>query len=84
MTKPSKPKKVTRILYAQTDSVEQLSDVCRITGFIRADIWRRYGALGTLGKSASDIRKEITVQKYYSESTAGWHNPSRNNKGYSQ
>ena len=35
-------------------------------GFLRADIWRRYGALGTVGKSASTIRKEITASGVYS------------------
>jgi hypothetical protein len=29
--------------------------------FVRADIWRRYGALGNVGKSAADIRKEVTA-----------------------
>lgn len=35
-------------------------------GYIRSDIWRRYGALCTLGKSALDIRKEISAEELYS------------------
>jgi hypothetical protein len=34
-------------------------------GFVRADIWRRYGALGTVGKNANAIRKEISAAAWY-------------------
>jgi hypothetical protein len=34
-------------------------------GFLRADVWRRYGALENVGKSAIDIRKEITRGNLY-------------------
>jgi hypothetical protein len=34
-------------------------------GFVRADIWRRYGALGTTGKTAGQIRKGITEAGWY-------------------
>jgi hypothetical protein len=34
-------------------------------GFVRADIWRRYGALKNAGKSAADIRCEITEGAFY-------------------
>jgi hypothetical protein len=34
-------------------------------GFVRADIWRRIGALGTVGKNANDIRKEISAAALY-------------------
>jgi len=33
--------------------------------FVRADLWRRYGALGTVGKSAADIRREVTAGGWY-------------------
>ena len=56
--------KVTRILV--TDTPTDLHGICEVTGFLRADIWRRYGALGTVGKSASTIRKEITASGVYS------------------
>ena len=36
-----------------------------MAGFLRADIWRRYGALGTVGKSASALRTEIVKKKIY-------------------
>jgi hypothetical protein len=36
-------------------------------GFVRADIWRRYGALGNAGKNAADIRKAITEGAYYAK-----------------
>jgi IS605 OrfB family transposase len=32
---------------------------------MRADIWRRYGALGTVGRSSIDIRKEISAARMY-------------------
>jgi len=34
-------------------------------GFVRADIWRRFGALGTIGKNANAIRKEISAAALY-------------------
>ena len=55
--------KVTRILQANVPS--GLADICRVMGFLRADIWRRYGALNNVGKSVIDIRKEITDRKFY-------------------
>ncbi|MHB1605934.1 MAG: nuclease/transposase family protein [Leptospirales bacterium] len=54
---------VTRTL--QADIPEVLHSICRAIGTMRADIWRRYGALGTVGKSANDIRKEITATRLY-------------------
>ena len=36
-------------------------------GFVRADIWRRYGVLGTVGKSANDIRKQISAARFYAD-----------------
>ena len=34
-------------------------------GFVRADIWRRFGALGSVGKNADAIRKTITTANLY-------------------
>ena len=47
--------KVTRTIYAKT--APELLPICKAAGFLRADIWRRYGALGTCSRSANDIRK---------------------------
>ena len=58
--------KVTRILCATTESIGRIESMCSVAGFIRADIWRRYGGLGTVGRSASDIRKEINAKQLYS------------------
>jgi len=55
--------KVTRIL--QADVPFALLQICKVTGFLRADIWRRYGALRNVGKSALDIRKEIVAGDFY-------------------
>lgn len=55
---------VTRTL--QADAPDALSSICKLLGYVRADIWRRYGALGTIGKSANDIRKEISAAGLYS------------------
>jgi len=55
--------KVTRILYA--DVPPGLAAICQAAGFLRADIWRRYGALGTVGASASALRTEIVKKKIY-------------------
>ena len=55
--------KVTRIIQAPTP--EQLPDICRVAAFLRADIWRRFGALKNVGKSNLDIRKEISKATYY-------------------
>jgi len=46
---------VTRTLPADVPDV--LHSICKAMGIVRADIWRRYGALGTVGKSANDVRK---------------------------
>ena len=56
--------KVTRTL--QADVPPELTPICQAMGYLRADIWRRYGALGNVGKSASDIRKAISAQDLYS------------------
>jgi hypothetical protein len=54
---------ITRTL--QTDVPDSLAAICKTMGFVRADIWRRYGALQNIGSSAADIRKEITAGAYY-------------------
>jgi hypothetical protein len=36
-------------------------------GYMRADIWRRYGALATVGKSSMDIRKDISATRRYND-----------------
>jgi len=55
---------VTRTL--QADVPDGLHSICNALGYVRADIWRRYGALGTVGKSANDVRKEISAASLYS------------------
>ncbi|SDY20823.1 Transposase [Allochromatium warmingii] len=55
--------KVTRTL--QADAPPELAPICRAMGYLRGDIWRRYGALGTLGRSALDIRKDIIARNLY-------------------
>ena len=55
--------KVTRTLLA--DTPEALRPICKAAGFLRADIWRRFGALGTVGVSASTVRTTITEQHSY-------------------
>jgi len=54
---------VTRTLQAET--VPDLLPVCQHIGFIRADLWRRYGALANRGKNVSEIRAEIVERGYY-------------------
>jgi len=49
---------VTHIL--QADAPTALNPILQASGYLRADIWRRYGALGALGKSATAIRSELT------------------------
>lgn len=55
--------KVTRTLQANVPPA--LLGVCKAMGFVRADIWRRYGALGNVGKNANGIRKEISAAGLY-------------------
>ena len=55
--------KVTRTLHADVPSA--LACVCKMMGFVRSDIWRRYGALGTVCKNANAIRKEISAASLY-------------------
>ena len=54
----------TRIIYA--DTPKELLPICRAVGYMRADIWRRYGGLKTVGKSSNDIRNEISSLALYS------------------
>lgn len=54
---------VTRILHA--DAPPELDLICQTMGFVRADIWRRYGGLQTLGKSNLILRAEIAASRYY-------------------
>ena len=56
---------VTRTLFSNTPP--GLHPICRAIGFVRADIWRRYGALGTAGKNASSVRAEITAGEFYTD-----------------
>src|SRR5262245_31552708 len=56
---------VTRTLCATPSSLPAIRAVCKTLAFVRADLWRRYGALGNVGKSAADIRKEVTVGGWY-------------------
>lgn len=55
--------KVTRTLIADVN--KNLTPICKAMGFLRADIWRRYGALGNVGKSNNQIRAEITEGGFY-------------------
>jgi hypothetical protein len=54
---------VTRILQANVP--KGLAAICKPLGFVRADIWRRYGALKNVGKSNQIIRAEIAAGEYY-------------------
>ena len=56
---------VTRTLYATPSSVPALRAVCDVMAFVRADLWRRYGALGNVGRSAAEIRREVTAGGWY-------------------
>ena len=58
---------VTRILSASATSRPELRSICQAMAWVRADVWRRYGGLGTVGKSAADIRKEITARCGYAQ-----------------
>jgi IS605 OrfB family transposase len=56
---------VTRTLHATPSSLPAIRAVCKAMAFVRADLWRRYGALANVGKSAADIRKEVTAAGWY-------------------
>lgn len=56
---------VTRTLVAELHV--GLAPICKAMGWVRADIWRRYGALNNVGKSNQDIRAEIVEAKYYTD-----------------
>lgn len=56
---------VTRTLYATPSSLPAIRALCKVMAFVRADLWRRYGALRTVGKSAADIRKRVTAAGWY-------------------
>ncbi len=59
--------KVTRILYCETDpeSLERLEEMAKQLAFLRAEIWYRFGALGTVGKTKAEINKEIRALPFY-------------------
>lgn len=56
---------VTRTLHAAASSLPAIRAVCDAMAFVRADLWRRYGALGTVGKSAADVRREVSAAGWY-------------------
>ena len=56
---------VTRTLYAMPSSLSAILAVCKAMAFVRADVWRRFGALQNVGKRAADIRKEISRSGLY-------------------
>ena len=49
--------KVTRTILAETHP--DLLPICKSAAFMRADIWRRYGAIGTAGRTANSICKDF-------------------------
>ncbi len=51
--------KVTRTIYA--DTALALLPICRAAGVMRADIWRRYGALGTHATTPNSIRRDFAA-----------------------
>ena len=55
--------KVTRTLQANVP--DGLDAICKNMAFVRADIWRRFGALGCIGKNANAIRKTISAANLY-------------------
>ena len=55
--------KVTRTLQANVP--DGLVAICKSVGFVRADVWRRFGALGCVGKNADALRKAITAANFY-------------------
>ena len=54
---------ITHIL--KIDLPNGLAAICKTLGFVRADIWRRYGALQNIRKSNQDIRAKIAAGQYY-------------------
>lgn len=71
---------VTRTLIS--DAPAALLPICKAAGFLRADLWRRYGGIKIVGKSASAVRSEIVESGIYhslaldgtirSETTKAW------------
>jgi hypothetical protein len=59
--------KVTRILHCETDStsLKRLQEMAEQLTFLRSEIWRRFGALGTAGKTRTEINKEIRALPFY-------------------
>jgi len=55
--------KVTRIINAEPN--QALLPICKATAFMRADIWRRYGALGTAGKRLNTVKPELPALYKY-------------------
>ena len=54
----------TRILFARCANpadLERLKSTCKTVGFMRKAIWQRWGALGTVGRTVDEVRKEITA-----------------------
>lgn len=56
---------MTRTLLA--DVPPQIAGICKTAGYIRADIWRRYGALGNVGVSADAVRRQIVEKKIFDD-----------------
>jgi len=48
---------VTRTLRANVPP--ELAPICKAMGFVRADLWRRMGGLGTVGKDVREVRGEL-------------------------
>lgn len=70
--------KITRTIIADTPA--QLAVICKNAGYIRADIWRRYGALGNVGVSASAVRTEIVASEDLTTVIASKHQWKRFNR----
>lgn len=65
MTQATVALTVTRTLHASCSDLLALRAIAKTLGYVRADLWRRLGALGTYGKTAKDVRKHVTASGWY-------------------
>lgn len=56
---------VTRILYAKCDRMDLVEKICAGIGFIRHDLWQRFGAIKHRLRTLNELRGTVTRGQFY-------------------
>ncbi len=58
---------VTRILYAKCERMDLVEKICAGIGFIRHDLWQRFGAIKYRLRTLNELRGTVTRGQFYKD-----------------